>query len=103
MPEQFLIDSNIHDKIIDIPGALDLITKLVRNGTIRLLTTRVQADELARTPDEQRLAELMTVPTERVLTYGFVLGYSRIGEARLSKSEPMSHSAAGIPDTRRMP
>jgi hypothetical protein len=63
--ERFLIDSNIHDKIIDVPGALDLVTQLVDDGAITLLSTYIQADEIARTPDKQRLARLMTVPTGR--------------------------------------
>ncbi len=97
LTEQFLIDSHIHDRIIDVPGAFDLITKLVRNGTIRLLITHVQADELALTPDEQRRAALMAVPTERVLAYGFVLGASRLGEARLGESGPIESLRRGNP------
>jgi rRNA-processing protein FCF1 len=97
LTEQFLIDSDIHDRIIDVPGALDLVTKLVRNGTVRLLTTHVQADELARTPDEQRRAALMAVPTERVLADGFVLGVSRLGEARLGESGPIESLRRGNP------
>jgi rRNA-processing protein FCF1 len=97
LTEQFLIDSHIHDRIIDVPSALDLVTKLVRNGTIRLLTTHVQADELARTPDEQRRAALMAVPAERVLAYGFVLDTSRLDEARLGESGPIESLRRGNP------
>ena len=67
MPDPYLIDSNIYDKIVDVPGAFDLVTKLVGDGKIKLLTTHVQADEIADAPGP-RLASLLTVPTERVAT-----------------------------------
>jgi hypothetical protein len=55
----------------------------------------VQADEVERTPDRERVRRLLTVPVEEVATYGFVVGYSRVGMARLSDPEPFESLRGG--------
>ena len=88
-PERFMIDSMIFDKIIDEPTAAELVRRLATSGVLVLLATHVQIDEVARTSDEDRRNRLLAVPVESVPTYGVVLGISRLGQARLSESEPL--------------
>jgi hypothetical protein len=95
MIRRFLLDSMIHDKLMDEPGALELATELVSRGSLTLLSTHIQNDEIARTPDAERAARLATVPTESVPTYGFVVGMSRIGMARIGHAEPIDALRAG--------
>src|SRR5439155_11967237 len=84
--EQFLMDSNIFDKIVDTPGALQLVETLVADGKVELLVTHVQEDELARIPDEQRRQRVALVPRTIAPTYGFVLNMSRLGMARFGEA-----------------
>jgi len=86
--ESFALDTNILDKIVDVPGALDLVKRLVSGRKIVLVVTHVQEDEVAQAPPARR-ARLNAVPREVVPTYGFVIGESRIGMARLSGEEPL--------------
>lgn len=98
VPEKYLIDTNIHDKLADDAEALELARKLVEAGTIELLTTHVQVDEIMGVSDTERVSKLVTVPARRVPTYGFVLGVSRLGEARLSEAEPYDSLKGDNPD-----
>jgi predicted nucleic acid-binding protein len=95
VPEHYLIDSNIFDKLIDEPETLELASQLVESGALELLSTHIQADEIARTPDAERLRRLLRVSVEQVPTYGFVLGSSRLGMARLSESESIESLRKG--------
>lgn len=88
VPARFFIDSHIHDKLADDPDALELAKHLIELPAIVLLSAHVQADEIAKTPDENRVKMLTAVPVVSVPTYGVVVGYSRLGMARLSESEP---------------
>jgi hypothetical protein len=95
--DRYLIDSNIHDKLVDTPGALDLANQLVASGAVSLLGTHVQADEVAATPDPERARLLASVPVEPVPTYGAVFGLSRFGMARFGDSEQIESLRRGNP------
>ena len=97
VPERFMLDSNIFDKLVDEPGAFELATRLVECGAVELLTTHVQADEIEATPNAERRRELLEVLTlaRHEPTLGFVLDYSRLGAARLSEAEPIEILRAG--------
>jgi hypothetical protein len=95
VPDRYLIDANIHDKIVDAPGMLDLARRLVEDGAVVLLSTYVQADEIAATPDRDRARSLATVPVETVPVYGIVLGYWRLGMAPVSEREPFESLRGG--------
>ena len=82
-----MLDSNVFDKLVDDRDALALVRRLVESGEVVLLSTHVQADEIARTPDLERRALLMSIPVQHVPTFGFALDYSRLGAARLGDSE----------------
>jgi hypothetical protein len=83
--ERFMLDSMIHDKLVDEPGALELVRGAVADGSIVLLSTHIQGDQLARTPDAERASRLAAVPVESVASYGFVLDVSRFDMARFAE------------------
>ena len=62
----------------------------VDDGSVELLVTRLQLDEVAEIPDSRakrraQLDQLLAIlPATRVPTYGFVLDRSRLDEARLT-------------------
>jgi hypothetical protein len=86
--ERYLLDSNIFDKLADDEATLEIAKRLVESGRVDFLSTHVQADEIERTPDSDRVRRLLSVPAAGVPTYGFVVGYSRVGMARLTDPEP---------------
>jgi hypothetical protein len=82
-PRQFLIDSNIFDRIADDPAAGDLVRSRVAEGVVELLVTHVQEDEIAAIPDEQRRRRLgNAVPRRVVPTHGAIWDVSKWGAAR---------------------
>jgi len=92
--ERYVIDSNIFDKIVD-DGLTEAVTRLARAGRLVLISTHVQRDEIERVQDRKRLARLLEVPVEQVPTFGFVIGESRIGMARLGPTEPFETLRSG--------
>lgn len=95
MDSRFLLDSNIHDKLIGEPDLLPVLARHVAEGRMELLSTHVQADEIAETPDPRRASALMEVPVKQVETSGIVFGVSRFGQARFAESEPLEKLRRG--------
>jgi hypothetical protein len=93
--EQFLLDSNIFDKIVETPGAFRLVQRLVADGKIELVVTHIQEDELARITDEQKRQEIASVPRTVTPTAGFILDVSRLGMARLGDPVPIEAVRGG--------
>jgi hypothetical protein len=100
--ERFLLDSMIADKIVDTPGALELVTEPTKAGKLELVMTHVQEDEHANA-EPKRAAKLARVPYSKVPTSVFVLDVSRLDEARLGDEEPFEslrgtvrHTADGM-------
>jgi predicted nucleic acid-binding protein len=86
---RYLLDSNIHDKLIDERLALERFKLLTEEGEKVVFSTHIQADEIARTPNSERVHQLGNVPVQRVPTSGVVLDASRFDEARFSEAEPI--------------
>jgi predicted nucleic acid-binding protein len=98
MPKRFLIDSMIYDKIVDEAGVLDLVTRCVSSGGLTLLSTHVQVDEIRQIRDENRRDRLLAIPTAEVPTSGFIVGISRLDQARLAEAEPIETLRRGNRD-----
>jgi predicted nucleic acid-binding protein len=86
--EAFLLDTNIFDKIVADPEALQLVRSLTSEGKIALFTTHVQEDELAEIPDEAKKERIVQIPRKSLPT-GFIIGYSRLDMARLGTEAPI--------------
>lgn len=90
MPRTSVIDSNAVDVIADTPGLLEQVRAAIDDGRLRLLWTHITRDELAAAPDpvrRQRLLDVAGALAEPVSTGAFVLGASRLGEARLADGD----------------
>jgi hypothetical protein len=83
--ERYLIDTIIHDAIVDTPGAASLVERLVAAGLVEFVVTHLQEDQLARVPDPKRRARLCAIPRTKVPTSDFIIGVSRLGMARLGE------------------
>jgi predicted nucleic acid-binding protein len=86
---RYLVDSMIFDRIIETEGAAELVERLTDQGTLALVATHIQDDEHAEIRKREKAAAIAGVPRENVPTYGFILGTSRLGMARLSEEEPI--------------
>jgi hypothetical protein len=80
---RFSLDSNAFDRIAESDKTVELVRRATETGSIQLLSTHVQRDELAAIPDPVRRERVARIPTSDVPTYGFVVGVSRLGMARL--------------------
>lgn len=80
-----IFDSNVYDIFADDEILRRTLLVAIDARRIQLLTTRVQRDELSAVADTRRRERLLAVLTlaKPVATGGFVVGSSRIGEARL--------------------
>src|SRR5665213_3480847 len=76
----FMLDSNAHDAILH-HGLSKKIAELVGTGRIVILTTHIQQDEIAETPDLDKRANLQSIGAKRVATSGALWGLSRWGAA----------------------
>jgi predicted nucleic acid-binding protein len=87
---RLMLDTHLLDELLDDPDLAQLLIRRVGDGAVELLVTHLQLDEVAAIPDsksQRRLALdqlLATLPATRIPTYGFVVGRSRLNEARIT-------------------
>jgi predicted nucleic acid-binding protein len=86
--ERFSLDSMIFDHIAESEETIELVERLVEARKIELVATHVQRDEIAAIPDQSKRERIARIPVADVATYGFVIGISRIGMARLGPEAP---------------
>lgn len=85
-PRTVVLDSNAVDVIADTPGLLDEVRSAIDDGFLRLVVTHITYDELAAIGDPVRRTRMLAVAEaigQVVPTGAFVLGTSRLGQARL--------------------
>lgn len=92
---RFTIDSMIFDRLVENDELITLVTRLVDEGRIELVSTHVQRDELDEIPDPEKRERTATIPVSLVPTYGFVIGVSRLGLARLTDDASPYDALAG--------
>jgi predicted transport protein len=80
-PRRFMLDTNIYDEIVAVPGMSDRLNGLSASGDIIILQTHVQRDELENISDEQKKAGVLKIAVTWVLTSGAVYGTSKWGQA----------------------
>ncbi len=74
---RLMLDTMIYDKVVDTPGMLELLQRLVDEGEVEILATHIQEDELAKIPDERKRAEVSKIPRQEVPTSGAVWNTSK--------------------------
>ena len=85
--KRIAFDTNVLDAILGSPTLVQAIQRAATAGELLLVSTHVQEDELAATPNAERRAKLLALyhalPVATVATHGFVIGVSRVGMARI--------------------
>jgi len=72
-----MLDTQIYDLIIAVPGLVDHINRLTAEDKITILCTHIQNDELSDIPDEHKRAEVSRINRQQVTTAGGVWGVSK--------------------------
>jgi hypothetical protein len=84
---QVMLDSNAFDRIVASPDIDNQLVLLFNNGRLMLLTTHVQADEIAAIPDQHRRELFQAVTTIEKLTSVAVWDRSRWDKAEFGDDE----------------
>jgi hypothetical protein len=95
-----MIDTNIFDKIVATRGMTWNLRRLVRKGTVTILTTHVQEDELADIPSRWLRFRVGRVPHVRIPTSEFVWNASRLDQARLGTGQPFEEIRGSVTHTK---
>jgi predicted nucleic acid-binding protein len=82
MIKTLMFDTNIYDLIIARRGFTERLSRLVAAGTIDIVRTHVQEDEIGRIPDMAKRARMSKIPGRKISTSGAAWGISRWDEAR---------------------
>jgi hypothetical protein len=87
---QVVFDSNAVDPLADVPGAYEALEAAVNAGTLKILYTHINIDELAEIPDLERRSTLLLLLVslgQLVPTGDAVLDYSRLSFCRFSDEQ----------------
>lgn len=85
-PKRVMIDSNVYDEIVAVPGLTSTLGRLIDEGDLELVVCHVQEDEIHATSDSVKRETLATTPVSRIVHSSvFVLGVSRLDKARLGE------------------
>lgn len=76
-----MLDTNIYDKVEGDIGLKEKLVSLITSGEMEILTTHIQEDELSKKSDKIAIRE------KKIPTDGFVIGVSKLGEARLGNGK----------------
>jgi predicted nucleic acid-binding protein len=87
-----MIDSNIVDALFHDPDTVAIVTRLQRGGTIRLLITHLQEDQLARAPHHIRKT-LKLLNTATAVTSGAI--WNESGEQSSNPDTATEESSVG--------
>jgi predicted nucleic acid-binding protein len=84
---KIMLDSNAYDKVIATPDLLSELERVIAEGRVELVSTHIQDDELDKVPDSAKKEALKKILTRNVPTTEFVIGTSRIGQAKIGVGE----------------
>jgi predicted nucleic acid-binding protein len=90
MPVRVMIDTHIYDVVAADSEMKALIERRQLDGQIKLISTHIEAGELAKIPGDRDIGQATAVNTERVGAAVFVLDYSKLDEDRLGTEEANS-------------
>lgn len=83
--KRYMVDTNVFNRLVD--GAISL-ADLPQDGSF--IATHIQRDEISQTKDPARRSNLSSAFTQTVKvvpTESFIIGVSRLGEAKLSDGQ----------------
>ena len=82
-----MIDTQIFDELIEDSDTLGSLLELINNQKIELLITTAQDREIEKIPDKDKKNKIRAVPTTKVGTPLFILGYSAMNLDELGTGE----------------
>lgn len=80
--KKVMFDTNIYDALVADTATFQKLIGLIDRGEIQIITTHIQDDELP-----ERIKEAFHIEEEEIPTSGFVIGVSRIGQAKLGHTK----------------
>ncbi len=84
---RFMLDTMVFDRIVADAAFGEAVRAAVRSGSITIVTTHIQEDQIAAIPADEKRNAIMRIPRRVVPTTGFVLDVSRLGMARFADEE----------------
>jgi len=83
---RIMIDSMIYDLIVADSAVQADIEAAMARGSLTLVSTHIQRDQLSHIPDEIKRLAVLGIPVEQVPTSGAIWGISKWGEATWGNS-----------------
>jgi predicted nucleic acid-binding protein len=77
---RIMLDTMIYDAIVANPEAMRLVMFLTEKGTLNIVTTHIQEDQLAGIIDDAKRRAVLSIPTSKVTTNGAVWNLSKWDE-----------------------
>lgn len=84
---RLMLDTMIFTYIVDDAPLAEVVLDAARSGSITIVTTHVQEDQIAANPDREKREAISRIPRTVVPSTGFALDVSRLGMARLADEE----------------
>ncbi len=84
---RFMLDTMIFTHIVGDAAFAKVVRDAASSGSITIVTTHVQEDQIADNPDAEKREAISRIPRAVVPTTGFALGVSKLGMAGLADEE----------------
>lgn len=82
-----MLDTMIFNHIVDVPVFAKVVRDAAHGGSITIVSTHIQEDQIADNPDGQKREAISRIPRTVVPTTGFALDVSRLGMARFADDD----------------
>ena len=84
---RFMFDTMIFAHIVADPSFADAVRDATSSGSITILTTHIQEDQIAAIGDDEKREAIMRIPRTVVPTTGIAIGVSKLGIARTADED----------------
>jgi predicted nucleic acid-binding protein len=84
---RFMLDTMIFNHIVDDPAFAMVVRNAAHSGSITIVSTHIQEDQIADNPDDEKREAISRIPRTVVPTTGFALDVSRLDMARFANDE----------------
>jgi predicted nucleic acid-binding protein len=81
---RFMLDTMIFDHIVADAAFAEVVQDAARRGSMTIVTTHVQEDQIAAIPDDEKREAISRIPRTVVRTTGLALGVWRLGMAEFA-------------------
>lgn len=84
---RFMLDTMIFDHIVDDPAFANVVRDAAHKGSITIVSTHIQEDQIAAIPDDEKRKAISRIPRTVVATTGLAWGVSRLGMAAFADDD----------------